>query len=203
MSTYLEIQQRVANDYLNRSDYGSEVKRSILQAIRFYEQRRWRFNQTATSIACSSGQSFVTLPSNFLVLDHFRINITGGGYEFMHADFDLIQQMRASSATGTPTHFNLYGNRIELAVIPDSAYSCPLYYIKSLTELSADGDTNSWITGGMQDVIAHHATKLMWANVIRNEKEAAKHATLEADALSSVTSGFEQFASGKLRATEF
>lgn len=203
MSTFLEVQQRIASDYLNRSDYGNEVKRSILAAIRYYERRRWRFNETASSIACSSGQTFVSLPANFLVLDHFRINATGGSYELHREDLADLLDMRADSSTGIPTHYTIQANKIELFAIPNSAYSCPLYYIKSLTELSADADTNAWTQGGMQDLIAYHATKLMWRNVIRNEKEAKLHSRLEATALMIVSAEMDQFNFTSLKPTRF
>lgn len=203
MSTYLELQQRVSRDYLNRTDYDSEVKRSILQAVRHYERRRWRFNETSTALTTSAGQTFLTLPANFLVLDYLQVTQSGTRTQLEPDDLDSILEMRASSATGVPTNFTIYQNRIELFAIPDSAYSCPCYYIKTLSELSADADSNSWTTGAMQDVIAHHAAKLMWANLIRNEKEALKHHQLEQAALSTITSEFEQFALRSLKPTQF
>lgn len=205
MSTYLELQQRVANDYLNRTDYGSEVKRSILAAVRFYERRRWRFNETVSALAASAGQTFLTLPSNFLILDRLEVEIDGGAqrYSLNERQLDHILDMQDSSATDAPTDYTLRGNKIELGPIPASAYSCPCYYVKTLSELSADADSNSWTTGAMQDVIVYHATKLMWANVIRNTQEALKFNQLEMAALSVITSENEQFAHGYIRPTYF
>lgn len=201
MSTYLELVQRVRDDYVNRSDFTAEVKRHILAAVRFYERRRWRFNQSSTAIACSAGQSFVALPGNFLTEDLFRIE--SQGIDLLRRELPDIVQMRAFSATGIPTHYAIYGAKIELAVIPDSAYSANLYYLKTLSELSADTDTNGWTQGLAQDVIAYHAAKLMWANVIRNDAEAVKYAQLEADALSMLVSEHEQYVFTAITPTRF
>lgn len=201
MSTYLELQQRVRDDYLNRGDLDDAVKRSILAAVRFYERRRLRFNQTSTAIACSAGQSFLSLPGNFLTEDVFRIE--SQSIDLQRDELDNILHMRAFSATGIPTHYAIYGAKFELATIPDSAYSANLFYIKTLSALSADADTNGWTSGLAQDVIVYHATKLMWSNVIRNDREAAKNAALEREALANLMSEHEQYTFSKLQATRF
>ena len=203
MSTYLELQQRIASDYLNRTDYTNEVKRSILAAVRHYERRRWRFNETISDLAASAGQTFLTLPSNFLVLDRLEVVADGDRWSLNERSLDYIRDRQDTSATNAPTDYHLRSNRIELADVPDSAYSCPCYYIKTLSELSADADSNSWTTGAMQDVIVYHATKLMWANVIRNSQEAIKYAALEKESLSVITSENEQFSHAYIRPTQF
>lgn len=204
MSTYLELQQRIANDYLNRSTFTSEVKRSILAAVRFYERRRWRFNETATSIATVASTTFAALPANLLVpLEPYQITQNGSVIPLIEDTLEEVLAMRANATTGPPTHYAIFGNKIEFAVTPDSAYSTTMYYIKSLTELSADSDTNSWTTGAMQDLIVYHATKLMYSGVLRNTVEAAKFANLEGAILAEVSSEREQFFHTRLKPTVF
>lgn len=203
MSTYSELQQRIASDYLNRSDFGNEIKRAIKQAIRTYERRRWRFNETASSIACSAGQSFISLPSNFLALDYLQVRYSGVNTKLHQRDLSYILEMNAASSTGVPSDFALRANKIELAVIPNSAYSCSLYYLKSLSELSADTDTNSWTTGAHEDLIAYHATKLMWANVIRDPQKAVMFAQLEQTALNICDAEYVQYGSTDITPTSF
>lgn len=203
MSTYGEIQDRIANDYLNRTDFTSEVKRAILASVRFYERRRWRFNETATSVTTSAGQTFITLPTNFLVPYILKLTANGSVDELQRQDLNYILTMRDNASRGLPTDYTLYANRIELAVVPDSAYSCPVYYVKSLPELSASADSNGWTTGAMQDVIAYRASKLIWANTIRNDKEALKFAALEQEALVTVVEELQQFDIHSLKPTRF
>lgn len=203
MSTFIEVQNRINDDFLNRN-FGAETRRAIQAAIRHYERKRWSFNETSTAIVTSSSVSFVAFPSNFLVLDELRITVNGEDLPLEKRDPTYIRDMNLSNQPGQPTDYAIYQNRVEVGVTPDSAYSLPIYYIKSLPTLSADSDTNAWITGGMEDVIAYHAAKLMWATVIRNEKETAKYAGLEQMALSNMTSHNEQFHTpGKLKATRF
>src|SRR5574339_531069 len=192
MSTFLEVQNRINNDHLNRSTFGDETKRAIKAAIRHYEYHRWSFNETATALATSSSLSYISLPSNFLLLDDLRITINSEDLPLNRRDPQTIRDWNTASTFGQPTDYAIYQNRIETFPIADSAYSVPIYYLKQLTVLSADSDTNAWIQGVVEDVIVHHATKLMWANVLRNDKEAAKHAQLERDAYSIATGHHDQ-----------
>ncbi len=203
MSTFIEVQNRINGDFLNRN-FGAETQRAIKAAIRHHERKRWNFNETATTLTTSSSVGFVTLPSNFLILDDLQITVSGEDLPLYSQNPQTIRDMNVSRALAEPTHYAIYQNRIELALIPDSAYSLPVYYIKSLTALSADSDTNAWLEGVMEDVIAYHAAKLMWATVLRNDKEAMKFAALEATALSNMASFNEQRRTpGRLKPTSF
>lgn len=203
MSSYLELQQRVAG-YLNRTTFTAEVKQEIKAAIRFYERRRLRFNETSTALATVANQTFILLPANFLILDRLEvIQQTNQDFQLERRDFNYIRDMNAASAVGVPTDFTLYKDRIELAVIPDTIYSVPCYYLKSLTELSADADTNEWTTGAWQDVIVARATKIMQADILRNDKEEAKFSRREDEYLKNISSEQQQFQSGSIKPTRF
>lgn len=181
MSTFIEVQNRVNSDFLNR-DYGAETRRAIQAAVRHYERQRWPFNETSTALTTSAGQSYLALPSNFLILDDLRLTINGGDEPLFPRDPQFIRDSNMNATQGQPSHYALYQDRVELSLIPDSAYPVPCYYIKSLPTLSADDDTNEWIQGGMEDIIAYHAAMLMWATIIRNDNEALKFRTLRDEA---------------------
>ena len=203
MSTYLEVQNRVNNDYLNRTGFGAETRRAIQASIRHYEYRRWTFNETATALTTSSSQSYVTIPSNFLILDDLRITLNGEDLPLIRRDAQTLRDWNTASTYGEPTDYAIYQNRFELFPVPNSAWSVPVYYLKSLSTLSADSDTNSWIQGAMEDVIVYRAAKLMWASVLRNDKEALKFNALEKEALSNLTSHLEQRQLNRLKPTKF
>ena len=203
MSTYLEVQNRINNDYLNRTGFTEETKRAIQAAIRHYQYRRWTFNETSTALTTSSSQSYVSIPSNFLILDDLRITISGEDLPLDRQDAQTIRDWNIAASFGQPTDYAIYQNRFELFQIPNSAWSVPCYYLRSLSALSADSDTNAWIQGGMEDVITYHAAKLMWANVIRNEKEAIKFGALEQGALNTMNEHFVQTTVRRIKPTQF
>lgn len=203
MSTYQEVQDRINNEYLNRGTFITETKSAIRAAIRQYETKRWTFNQTAVALATSAGVGYVAFPSNFLILDKLQITINSVDCKLNRRSRDWITEFNATRSQATPTDYGIYQNRINLSAIPDAVYALPMHYIKRLSVLSAADDTNAWIDGGMQDVIAYHAAKVVWGVSLRNREEAEKFAILERDALMEVRGYNEQFGSGKLEPTSF
>lgn len=203
MSTYQEIQDRINEEYLNRGTFITETKTAIKAAIRHYEHRRVGFNQTATALTTSAGQSFLSFPSNFLILDQLQITVNGQDLDLNRRDKAWIVSRNATRSRSQPTDYATYQNRINLSAIPNAAYSCPLHYIKRLPTLSAQTDTNTWIDGVWEDVIVYHAAKVVWAVSIRNEKEAAKFAAFERDALQSALGLEDQQSFGQITPTSF
>lgn len=203
MSTFIEVQNRINQDFLNRN-FGDETKRAIKAAIRHYERQRMYFNETATALAASAGDMFVLLPSNFLVIDDLRITINSEDLKLRPQEPGYIRQMNLTGVQGQPTDYAFSQNKIMLAIVPDQSYSLPFYYIKNLPELVADSDENYWLQGSLQDVIAYNAAKLMWATVLRNDKEALKFKMLEDDAWQTTMGLVEQRrVPGRLKATQF
>lgn len=156
MATFKELQDRIALDYLNRTDLGAEIKRAIQNTIRCYEGQRFWFNETATTTACVANTSYVTVPSDFLALDRLEITHSGARIELDRVAYSELRELNVTSATGQPTHFAYRGDRFELALVPDSAYPVTVSYLHCLTTLSADTDTNAW-TNAAQNLVVHGA----------------------------------------------
>ena len=203
MSTYSDLVSRIASDYINRSDFTNEIKRAILASIRYYEVERWQFNETSTAITTTVNQGFVALPSNYLAVDYLQISAAGGLMRLLPTDLESVLTLKQTSSTGIPTHYCVHGGHIEIAIVPDSAYSCPLHYIKTLPELSADTDSNGWTNGLFQDVIAYHAAKEIWSNTLRNANEASRFAQLEQMAVSRLNLKRAQYEHTGIRPTYF
>lgn len=162
MSTYRDMQDRIALDYLNRTDLLPEIKRAILNSIKATESERFWFNETAVAAVATSA---VAVPSNFLLLDRLEITIAASDYQLMQRSFDEVRDMNVSRITGQPTSFAYHANAFQLALYPDSAYAMICYYIKSLPVLSADSDTNPWTTE-LATYIAEQATIDLLTNVV-------------------------------------
>jgi hypothetical protein len=203
VATFQEVQDRINNEYLNRGTFIEETKTGIRAAIRHYSYRRLIFNETSVAVATSAGVSYVAFPNNFLILDKLEITINGFEIPLNRRDRDYILTMNATRATGQPTDYALYQNRINLALIPDAAYALPVHYLKQLPDLASAGSTNAFLDGAWQDVICYHAAKIVWAVCLRNDTEAAKFANLEQMALPTAQSHTEQYGTGKLTPTSF
>ena len=177
MPTYLSVQNRVNLDCLNRMDLVQETKRAILSAIRSYENQPMWFNQTATTINCTAAQTYINLPSDYISENNLRITFQSADYHLIPRPLSDINELNVTRIRDRPTFYCQFGNRFELAPIPDSAYPVIVQYIQKLPDLSADTDVNDWLSAG-EDVIVYCAAKMVSANLGRVD-DAAKFQRLE------------------------
>ena len=199
MATYLETQTRIANE-LSRDDLTAEIKLAILSAVEYYKKRRWPWNEYVDTLSTTASQTYVALPTDFVELDMLEVTISGSKRPLFKRDYSEIIQWRANSSAGQPTDFALHQNRIELFRTPDDAYTLTIHYLQSLTALSADADTNAWLTDA-EELIRLHAKKDLYVNKIRNTKAAQDMQAMEDSVLLRMESWHERrTATGRLRA---
>lgn len=183
--TYGNLQSRIADD-LNRTDLTSQIKENILLAIQHYKGERFWFNETSTTLASVTSQGYVTAPTDIIRIDHFYITISGRNIEMLPEDLDSVIGYRPTT-NGRPRAFCYYQDRFELDRLADQIYSMPLYYVKELSQLSSDSDTNNWTTNA-EDVVVFHAEKMLYANVIKDTEKAQTAGALETAALTELRS---------------
>lgn len=201
MPTYLEIQQRVTLDCLNRIDLIPEAKRAIQSMIRRYEKQRWWFNETSTAVNCSAGQAFVVAPSDLLAPQELRVSLNSDRCQLRDLDYSDLQDQNDSSATGRPIWYCHFGENFLLAPIPDSAYPITVTYLQKLSALSADSDTNSFLSA-MEDCIVYGAASIVAAN-LGNVDIAVKYKALETEFYKMAVSHRDQRIIKRIRPTKF
>src|SRR5574341_1085131 len=204
MATFGQIQDRINNDYLNRSNLSAETARAVKAAVRHYDRKRFWFNESSTALATVASQSHIAKPSAFFVVDEVRFQYASSAdYALDPIDMGTLLEMRGGGQThGQPTHYAIWGEQFELFPIPDAVYTIRVYGTQTFTELSATSDTTPW-TSAAEDLIVFHATKLMWATVLRNAEEAGVHAQLEKSALDDLRMANEGQILRAIRATDF
>lgn len=191
MATYREMQDRINLDYLNRTDLGAETKRAILRAIKHYEKNHFWFNQTATALAIGTASVTVAVPADFLILDFATVRDTSIDSIVVVRTFDRIAYKNQNVATsGVPIEVAYFRDALYFTPKPSSATSLTIYYTHSLTQLSADSDTNGW-TSAAEDLIIHHATADMLANVLRvtDKDQITSHKQWEKEAYDMLKTG--------------
>ena len=181
MATYLETQTRIANE-VDRTGLTAEIRLAILSAIEYYGRRRWPWNEYSDTLSTTASQEYVALPSDFVELDKLEVTVSSTKRPMRQREYGEIVAMRPGSSSGQPTDFALYRNRLELFRTPDTTYTLTIHYVRTLTVLSADADTNTWLTDA-EELIRLHAKADLYANVIRNMKAATDMRTMENDVL--------------------
>lgn len=206
MATYKDLQDRINLDYLNQMTLIPEVKRAIAVAIRTYETQRFWFNEASTAVATVVSQSYITIPTDYLFgEDRLELTVNGSTMALQRLNFKQVRDMNMNSTNGQPTHYAYHGDRLELAAIPDGAYSGNLHYIRSLPMLSADADSNTW-TNEASNLIAHAACVELLTTVLQvgsDDRKANRHRSMAAMALSDLGARNDARLITKLRSTYF
>lgn len=177
MPTYLDVTQRIGSDLLNRTDLNPEIGRAINQCIRSYENQRFWFNETQSSLLCVVNNALITKPADFLFLTRLEVVQNGNADELIEKDLDFIRQINSTTSTSLPSFYCEYGASFMLADIPDSAYAVNCFYVHKLPALSATTDTNKWLSAA-EDVVVYGAAKYVTANM-GNAVKAAEFGAIE------------------------
>src|ERR1700692_648313 len=148
MPTYLDVQNRIQTDLLNRTNLKAHVKNGIQARIRHSQRTGYWFNEPSTALLCTVGQEKIATPADFLFLQELMVTQNSANIQLIPAPFDFIRRLNINNTQGLPTRFCEYGENFCVANLPDSAYVVPCYYIQQLPALSADTDTNGWLLGG-------------------------------------------------------
>lgn len=204
-ATLQTVIDRITLDHLNRPDLQAESIRAVKAAIRNYERQRFPWNEAVTTLTAIVSQAFVQVPSDFLILDNLQVRFQSANYTLTQRSFaEYLELTVVTGINNLPTDFAHRGDRFYLFSVPDSAYSLPCYYIQQLPEFTATNltATNDWLSAA-EDLVVYHASKLVWANVLRNTEEAQKMVQLEQTALASLKQYTEQRAIHGIRATKF
>lgn len=200
--TYLDVQQRVALECFDRTDLSTEIRNGIQTTIRTYEKQRFWFNETMSALTCSVSVETLAVPADYLFLSRLEIVQNSAATQLIGQPFDLIREMNTLQSVGLPTYFAEYGPKFYLSNVPDSAYPVNCFYVHKLAALSANTDTNDWLSAA-EDVIVYGAAKNV-ASKIQDWDLVAKFGALEAlfcnEQLYKLR---DQRFSTKLRATRF
>jgi len=179
MSTYEDLRSRIEVD-INRTDITAQVQQQIKLAIKHYGTFPFWFNEARTTLTASSSASFLTVPSDYLDLVELYINVGNYPVRMEQKPLNEIVEYRPPSES-QPGAFAYFGDRFELDYKVDQEYTFPLWYIQELATLSASSDTSLWTNQG-EDLIVYRAEKMLFSNVLDDDRRASKASVLERDA---------------------
>lgn len=187
MSTLLEMRSRIADD-LDRSDLDTQITKAINRAIEYYEKEHFFFNETSgTFVTVANQESYGTAdstPSDLLDVQVLTITESSTNiYPLEKVPFDTIRYLNTSgtSSPGIPYNWGYFREKFWFYPVPNAVYTMTVYYLKSYTALSADGDTNDW-TEEAEDLIEARARWWLNHRIIKDYEAAAADKAEELDA---------------------
>jgi hypothetical protein len=170
--SYGEMQERIAR-YVRRDGLTSDIKDSIIKAIKFYEGDRFHFNEGEASAITTAGTPQYTLPLDYREADTFKISrADGSSYVLKPVTYQELNELdiNQNNSWGEPTIYATYRDQLRLYPIPDQGYTLTLSYQKDLQEVSASSSsaaTNDWFTEGA-NLIESKAMAYLFRYRLRN-----------------------------------
>lgn len=144
ITNYAELKTAVAA-WLHRADLDAQIPDFIQigegKLSRDLDSRRMDIKANLVTVA---GEKTVDLPTDMLEMR--RLLLISGDYNtpLQYRTPDEIAADYPFSRTGRPAVFTVIGQQLELAPVPDDAYSLELNYIQRLPALSDSNPTN-WL----------------------------------------------------------
>lgn len=155
ITTYAELQTSVAN-WLHRSDLTALIPDFItLAESRMSADINSRSMELQTTLTTVSGNAYVTLPTDMVEM-HRLVLQSDPNYTLRYVAADELSADYPTTQTGKPMVFTVIGGRIQLAPIPDSAYSIELTYKQKIPALSNSNTTN-WLLTAWPDAYLYGA----------------------------------------------
>lgn len=203
MSTLGTVKANIAT-LLRRTDLDSEIAIAVARAIQHYEREVFTFNETrSTSLTTTASTKTVTLPTDFVRADKLMITVNNAVYEVLPTPGgigELEALYFSSSNTGAPSRYAIYAGAFYFYPIPDQAYTLTLDYVKRLTALATDNDSNAW-TADAEDLIEARAMWWVQSQVIHDNDGAQASMMREASVLAGLMREKTlRASSGRLRA---
>lgn len=187
MATFLDLKTKVANE-IRRSDLTDEVESAVLSAVQYYTSQRLWFNEasgTFSTVAGTSEYGTGTIPSGIVELDLVTVTVNGRVQELDPYPWQELASVDQAGWRGIPCKYGWRAEAIRLYPVPNAVYTVTCYFLKEMTELVDDTDTNVWTNEGF-DLIKHRAKAELFDGVIYAPNRADRCRLLEQEELSKL-----------------
>ena len=188
MTTYADMYGRIL-DELTRSDLTSQAKNSIQSAISFYEDTPFWFNDEIATASTTASTEYYALPSDFRRDRSLTCTVNGNAYPLKRRSQKTLDNwfINSTNYTGYPSDYAIYKEQFRLYPIPNGTYTLTLSYVKQLSTLSADADTNAWMVEG-EELIRSRAEYDLCMRVLKKPDWASLYKGLETEVLDNLKS---------------
>ena len=185
LATYSDLKTSVAN-FMHRSDLTSMIPDFIRMAeSNLSADITARAMDTKTNLATVSGTSTVALPTDMVDMRRLQI-VSSYNTVLKYVSPDELSADYNANLTGVPQVFAIVGGNIELAPIPDAAYTLELTYKQRIPALS-DSNTTNWLLTAWPDAYLY-ATLIAARVYILDDGKVPMFQALYKEAVSNINS---------------
>lgn len=172
MANFLQLKTEIANK-IGEASLNAVIGDTINSIISYYQKTHFWFNESSALITLTVNDPVVpNIPSDFqyelqdggvILLDNnirYRLKKVG------NAEYDANN----IGGSGRPYIYRNRNNQLELYFYPINAYSLILFYVKSYSALSGDGDENDF-TNNADRLIVNRALAELYETYKRDREQ--------------------------------
>lgn len=178
MTNYVTMRTRIADEMVDEAITTSHINNAIQSAIKYYERTEFYFNQTSGTFNTVSGQEwygvadFAAIP-NFVKIKSLTAVYGGINTPIPAADYQELDEVQTGQIIGFPNAYAYYKQSIRFFPIPNGAFPVTVSYVTRFATLSADSDTNAWMTDA-EELIRNAAKLRLAVDVIKDDEDAQR-----------------------------
>ena len=186
MSNFGTMRDRIA-DEAAAEGLTDQIEREIQSAINHYQTRRFHFNQGTLTFTTVENQVAYGESDNSNIpyiadIQAAKVYPVSWATPITLVNYSDIFTTVSQITGGIPEWISYRDFTVYLAPSPIEGYSVEIAYLKRLDALSADTDTNDWMTYG-EELIRQRAKRMLFGNVLHNYPAAEWSKSAEFDAL--------------------
>lgn len=151
MATFSQMKTWVSKrlqDPNNTAVSSDDVGGLINEALNYWKNVRFYFNEITDSTTLLQGNPVISLPTDWLcpsINDSFVIQYSGIRYPLRKISETMYNAFYLSNGVGQPWYFARLANaEYQVYPIPDRDYTVLRFYLKDYDDFVADGDTNDF-----------------------------------------------------------
>lgn len=197
MADLATLKARIARE-IKRNDLTDEIADAIGDAIKYYQSRRFAFNQVRDDFTTVAGTEFYTPFTDIGAIDSIVVTVNQRKVRLDQWSFSTLEEVSTTTNTQSqPWAWCWYGEQIRLYPIPDQAYTLTVSYLQKIAVPATDGDSNAW-TEEAEDLIRHAAKARLFRDDQWEPQSAIDSQAAEQDAYRRLKRDSNQLVTGGL-----
>jgi len=186
---FSDMQAAIA-DELARSDLTAEIQREINNAITFYSNKNFWFNEASmANLTTVQGQRYYPLPANFASVLDVLSTLGNYTYRLTARTEQYLDQIDWGNNfwSSYPTDYSLWNGQLRLFPPPQGGLPVTVKGTVILTPqpLTNPTDSNAWLTSA-EELIRTRATRQLYGRYVRDPEQYTLYMQLEKEALSNL-----------------
>ncbi|MBF0171742.1 MAG: hypothetical protein HQK87_11785 [Nitrospinae bacterium] len=182
MSTLGDLRTRIYDEI--HQTLSTAVLNACLDAVKFYQDKRFYFNETTVNINLSlTTQYALSIIPKLIEVDTFKVYSSSTPYLVNNASWHDIELWDSSTgSSSTPTDYSIHHEQLRIYPRPSVTLSAQVSYHKAISMSASNSSSTVW-TNEASDLIRYRAKGLLYASFLLDPQQAQVENVLEAQAL--------------------